>query len=112
MSSWDTLECKIDGVLAEDARTARTLFGGSARVSKEGGYTQDLADYPRWLAVNARMKFVIPCTPYNGVKRTPRLAEGGQSLAYRGVAAELSKVPRARVGYLERGLASSGHCYT
>lgn len=37
----------MDGVLAEDARTSKTLFGGSARVFKEGGHTQDLANSPR-----------------------------------------------------------------
>lgn len=41
------MKCRTDGVLAEDARTAKTLFGGSARVSKEGGHTQDLADLPK-----------------------------------------------------------------
>lgn len=62
----------MDGVLAEDARTSKTLFGGSARVFKEGGHTQDVVSIPRRLTVNARMKFVIPTSRYLAQQKGPQ----------------------------------------
>jgi len=70
----------MNGVLAEDAQTAETLFGGSARVSKEGGHTQDLANSTRPLAVNARMELCTPCIK----KKDPKGTEGGQGGQSRG----------------------------
>lgn len=105
MLSWDTLECEMNGVLAEDAQTNRTLFGGSARVSKEGGRSQDLADSTRRLAINARMESTIPCIS----RWTPSVTKGGQTRVYR---AEETSRGRLWVRHPGLGFAFTGRCYT
>jgi hypothetical protein len=54
---------KTNGVLTGDAQTAKTLFGGPARASKEraAAVPSLWPSSTRWLVTNARMKFGIPC---------------------------------------------------
>lgn len=88
----DTSGSKMDGVLAEDARTSKTLFGGSARVSEGGGYTPDPANYSKTLGSERSDEFChtrrkgkapkggrrcpVPSRPWSGLPSLARAARG------------------------------------